>query len=151
MILTSPASTYRLTVLGYQYPDAGEPYDANWLSIQVDVASPEGQWSGTDACLLTYEAVRLADWLDGLAQGKPVPRALSFLEPVLLFRLVDVDDGTKVLRAHFGNIVHPAWREAGQGPNDLSVDFPASDALMLRTAAGELRQELRRFPQRGEQ
>jgi hypothetical protein len=179
MLLTSPDSTFRLTILGYQHPDAaGEPYDANWLSIHVEAAGPGGAWTGTDPCLLTYEVVRLADWLDAVAAGNvlpvgqpapppaaatrpagaarpqaaPAPRAISFLEPALLFRLVESPAGV-ALRVHFGNLVNPSWRslEGRQRPAnpDLSLDFPLETAN-LPAAAEALRQEVRRYPNRAE-
>jgi hypothetical protein len=156
MKLSAKDASFSLTILGYQYPDAaGEPYDANWLSIYVEAEGPDGVWTGTDACLLTYEAARLADWLAALAHGEAVPTAISFLEPALLFRLVNGARG-KTLRVHFGNLVNPSWRyseagldRAGASP-DLWLDFPLTEAD-IAGAAGDLRQQQRRYPNRAEQ
>jgi hypothetical protein len=154
MKLNSRSASFHLTILGYQYPDAaGEPYDANWLSIQVEAAGLDGAWTGTDPCLLTYEAVRLADWLGALAAGQETAPAISFLEPVLLFRLVETEQG-KALRVHFGNLINPSWRQldqpVGPGSNpDLWLDFSLAEAD-LAAASRELRQELRRYPDRAE-
>jgi len=153
MQLKSSDSSFQLTVLGYQHPDAaGEPYDANWLTIQVHAVGPDGAWTGTDSCLLTYEAVRLADWLEAVSAGKETARAISFLEPVLLFRLVSEED-RRVLRVHFGNLINPSWRnlEAHARPvnPDLWLDFPL-DEMDLASAARDLRQQLRRYPNRAE-
>lgn len=155
MRLTSTRTSFHIRVLGYQHPDAaGEPYDANWLSIQVEAAGPDGAWTGTDSCLLTYEAVRLAGWLEAVGEGRDAPRAISFLEPVLLFRLVE-PAGVKTLRVHFGNLINPSWRALDPDPAraaaspDLWLDFPLGETD-LRAAAAELRQELRRYPNRAE-
>ncbi len=155
MKLTSPDASFYLGILGYQYPDAaGEPYDANWLSIHVEASGPQGAWTGTDPCLLTYEAARLADWLEAVANGEEISPAISFLEPVLLFRLIDGDQG-KILRIHFGNLINPSWRQLNKKPEpganpDLSLDFPLSETN-LTTAASELHQQVKRFPNRAEQ
>lgn len=151
MRLKSAGTSFYLTILGYQHPDAaGEPYDANWLSIHVEAASPQGAWTGTDPCLLTYEAARLADWLEAVGTGKEAARAISFLEPVLLFRLLDAPDG-KVLRVHFGNMINPSWRVFDQpAPTanpDLWLDFPL-EQVDLAAAGRELRQDVRRYPSR---
>lgn len=153
MRLTAKHASFQLIVLGYQHPDAaGEPYDANWLTIQVNAASPEGAWTGTDSCLLTYEAARLADWLEAVSAGKEPARAISFLEPVLLFRLVSGDD-ERVLRVHFGNLINPSWRNletrSPEASPDLWLDFPLSE-VDLASAAHELRQQIRRYPSRAE-
>lgn len=155
MRLKARDAAFHMTILGYQHPDAaGEPYDANWLSIHVEAAAPGQAWTGTDPCLLTYEAARLADWLEQVGAGKEAPRAISFLEPVLLFRLVKDDSGRRVLRVHFGNLINPSWRmlerPAGKPANpDIWLDFPL-DEVDLQAAAAELRQELRRYPNRAE-
>jgi hypothetical protein len=155
MKLTAPDASFYLTILGYQYPDAaGEPYDANWLSIHVEASGPEGAWTGTDPCLLTYETARLADWLEAVASGEKADPAISFLEPVLLFRLVNTEQG-KTLRVHFGNLINPSWRQLN-GANhprsspDLWLDFPLVETD-LASAASNLRQQLRRYPDRAEQ
>jgi hypothetical protein len=155
MKLTAQDASFYLTILGYQYPDAaGEPYDANWLSIHVEASGPEGAWTGTDPCLLTYEATRLADWLEAVADGTNADPAISFLEPVLLFRLLENDQG-KTLRVHFGNLINPSWRQLSSshspGANpDLWLDFPLA-ATDLAGAAQSLRQQLKRYPDRAEQ
>lgn len=155
MRLTARNASFYLTILGYQHPDAaGEPYDANWLSIHIEAAGPDGAWTGTDPCLLTYEAVRLASWLDEVAAGRETPRAMSFLEPVLLFRLINTERG-RVLRIHFGNLINPSWRilkPAARGrvvSPDIWLDFPLAE-IDLAGAARDLRQELRRYPNRAE-
>jgi hypothetical protein len=163
MLLKSAVSSFKLTILGYEHPDAaGEPYDANWLAIQVDAAGPGGAWTGTDPCLLTYEVVRLSDWLDAVGAGKEPARAISFLEPVLLFRLIE-DERGRMLRVHFGNLINPSWKMLDQemvksktsnektNPTgqDLFLDFPLAETD-LRQAARELREEMRRFPDRAE-
>jgi hypothetical protein len=155
MKLKSPEASLYLTILGYQYPDAaGEPYDANWLSIHVEAAGPGGAWTGTDPCLLTYEAARLAAWMEAVAAGQKASPAISFLEPVLLFRLIDGEQG-RTLRVHFGNLINPSWRqlegtrEPGLNP-DLWLDFPLAE-VDLAAAARELLQQLKRYPDRAEQ
>jgi len=155
MKLISPDASFYLTILGYQYPDAaGEPFDANWLSIHVEAAGLDGAWTGTDPCLLTYEVVRLADWLESVANARIFSPAISFLEPVLLFRLVDSERG-RTLRIHFGNLINPSWRqldgtrEPGANP-DIWLDFPLSDTDLAQ-AARDLRQQMKRYPDRAEQ
>jgi hypothetical protein len=152
MELAVPGSFFRLTLLGYQYPDAeGEPYDANWLLVRVDAAGPQGAWSVADPCLLTREVAGLAGWLEGLQAGQADP-AISFLEPALLFRLVEREGGERFLRVHFGSLVHPAWSsEPGQPLQnpDLWLDFPLAE-LDLAAAAGALRDQLKKYPPRYE-
>ena len=153
MRLISSDSSFLLTVLGYQHPDAaGEPYDAHGLAIQINASGPGGVWTGTDPCLLTYEAARLADGLEAVGSNREAQRAISFLEPVLLFRLVQTEQG-RTLRVHFGNLVNPSWRQLEGKPAsaspDIWLDFPL-DETDLVAAARDLRQQIRRYPSRAE-
>jgi hypothetical protein len=153
MEIRVPGSFFHLELLGYKYPDAeGEPYDANWLLVRVDAVGPQGAWSVTDPCLLTYEATRLADWFTALANGERAAPALSFLEPGLLFRQIEREGAEKFLRIHFGSLVHPAWESdapaAGVNP-DLWLDFPLAE-INLTAAASSLRTQLQQYPRRWE-
>lgn len=153
MKLTTATATFHLTILGYQFPDAeGETYDANWLRIHIDVSGPAGDWSATDPALLTYEVAKLADWLEAQAAGTAKIPAISFLEPMLLFRIVEKSSvGEPALRVHFGGFVRPSWSAEGSaGQENLWLDFPLSQ-IDLAAAARELRVELKRYPQRAEQ
>jgi hypothetical protein len=146
-------SYFRMQLLGYMYPDAeGEPYDANWLLVRVDIAGPQGAWSVTDPCLLTHEVTRLADWLEMISKGGKSPPAISFLEPALLFRLVEREGAEKFLRIHFGSLVHPDWsgevHTARENP-DLWLDFPMEEAD-IELAVQELRAQSEKFPRRFE-
>ena len=43
-----------LDLLGYQFPKLlGEPYDSNWLRVQVRAVHPRGAWTSVDPTLLT--------------------------------------------------------------------------------------------------
>ncbi|NLG96567.1 MAG: hypothetical protein GX491_04320 [Chloroflexi bacterium] len=143
MKLTAGSSSFQLTILGYQFPDAeGEQYDANWLIVRVDVESPRGSWTATDPCLLTYEAAQLAEWIEKVAQGEPVQPGMKFLEPALLFRLTNEGN----LRIYFSSFLRPEWAQEGEAP---FLEFPVSQ-VDLAAAARDLRVQIRRYPQRAE-
>ena len=137
----------RLKVLGYQFPaDSTSDYDSNWLVIQVEVAHPSGSWTASGAALLTYEASELAEWLDKCAVGREADE-ISFIEPCLhcSFRL---EAEVSWLRVYFDLELRPRWAPVvGAGGDDLFVDLSVTPAG-LRTAAADLREQLRQFPQR---
>ena len=66
-LVGNDGSYFELKILGYQYTgaikSAYDEYDANWLSIQINVKTPKGSWNATDPCLLTDEVKALAEWL----------------------------------------------------------------------------------------
>nr|WP_256679446.1 hypothetical protein [Pseudomonas sp. Fl4BN1] len=51
----TPALRVELDILGYQFPDSRERWDANWLRIQGRIEHPQGAWSFEDACLTAFE------------------------------------------------------------------------------------------------
>jgi hypothetical protein len=69
-LTSSDGTNFNLTIVGYQFPHlAAEPYDSNWLKIQIDVDGAQGRWRTADPALLTYEVAELADWLVRVASG----------------------------------------------------------------------------------
>ena len=52
-----------LQIVGYQFPEVSEDYDANWLNISFEIRTPEFQWQICNPCLLTWDVLRLVSWL----------------------------------------------------------------------------------------
>jgi len=133
-----------LTILGYQFPDSDDYFDANWLVVRADVRNDDGSWSATSPCLLTSNVAELASWLEA-----PVGE-LEFMEPNLAFECLALDDDTADLRVWFELEFRPEWAEnrvAGQ--RDLSANLTVSRAELADAAAG-LRRQLAAYPPRGE-
>ncbi len=145
---TADGQSLELRILGYEFPELEtEEDDSNWLIVEGKIAHPRGGWKFRDPCLLTYEASRLADWLDSLARGTPSSEEVSFIEPNLSFRSLESPAGAR-LRAYFELEARPSW-----APSDVVeweqcwIDFPVSE-LELRRAAASLRDQLKNYPQR---
>jgi hypothetical protein len=147
MIWKTDEAFFRLTLQGYQNADPqGDPLDDNWLRVRVDAAGPQGAWSVVDPCLLTNEVYQLIDWLaDGGDASRP---AISFLEPMLLFRRVEVDGQPEIV-VHFGGLVYPNWgpQEIPVAREALSMVFPVSK-LDLASAIRDLKEQMKKFPVR---
>src|SRR5262249_37710196 len=124
------------------------PGNSNWLMIAGEVVHPKDSWQFKAPCLLTYEAERLASWIDLVAQGEPHRTSCSFVEPNLEFRTVDSVQGP-VLRVYFRLEARPEWarRQPRRDGDELWVEFPLEE-LDLRSIARQWREELRPYPQR---
>ena len=150
MRLEGPSDTIQLELLGYQFPDLDDWWDANWLIVAVDAQCQGRHWRAENAALLTIDVAELADWLERAASGKDVPEELGFMEPCLTFTL---DRSAAEAQALYLDVAHelsPPWLEEddrfGSGVRlQLSVD-----PVMLLDAAASLRRQLKSFPQRGE-
>jgi len=138
---------FEMRILQYQFPHKEtEDYDSNWLIIAGDVIHPRGSWHFSDPCLLTYEAERLASWMDAVSGGKALPATCSFIEPNLEFRAIF--GAQPVLRVYFRLEARPKWASNKFAEKeDIWVEFPL-DELDLRSTAREWRGELSAYPQR---
>ena len=137
-----------LRILGYQFPHLEtEEYDSNWLVVAGKVTHSRGSWQFTNPCLLTYEAERLASWMDRIADANLPCDTCGFIEPNLEFRaLLSID--RPVLRVYFDLEARPSWASSVcAGTEDLWVEFPIEE-LDLKSATRQWRTELTTYPQR---
>jgi len=129
-----------LRVDGYQHGTADNDFDANWLTLSVDVTSNERSWSASAPALSTWEARELVLWLRSVALGTDEGRGFSGLEGMLQFEAIDLD-GAPMLTAVF-------WR--GLAPETVKdAEVPVSFAVppeQIARFADELLAELEPFP-----
>jgi hypothetical protein len=144
MVLTGSDSWFRLNVAGYQFPGiSNDEWDSNWLIIDGAVRLDGREWRFKEPCLTTFEALRLASWLEGCAQGKTAELECSFTEPNLQFDLIEAH----TLRISFALEAKPPW----VSPDDYSTryGFNCPVGAEVLKAASDLRSQLARFPVRG--
>jgi hypothetical protein len=145
-LASSDGQTFEMRVLGYQFPTGRvEDWRTDWLTIAGEVMHPKGSWQFKAPCLLTYEAERLASWIDLVAEGEPLPTSCSFLEPNLEFRAVGSVQ-QPVLRVYFRLEARPEWarRNPAWHGDKIWVEFPLGE-LDLRSIARQWR-ECRHIP-----
>jgi len=146
MKLINQEISFALRIAGYQFPHlANEPYDSNWLIIELNVTTSQGSWAVSDPCLLTQEVSELANWLDKIAANDLNDRQCSFLEPVLEFRLTEHNQEESLEVLFHNNVLPPSITKS----NSYSIFFPLSD-VNLSSAANDLRKQLTKYPQRTE-
>lgn len=141
MKLTDFATTFQLTVERYQFPNATEYWDANWLLMRGAVAHPDGGWNFLDACMTTFELEKLARWFDSLAASSPNNARCIFTEPNLCFELVA--DPVPAIALEFSLESAPAWLDRAPV---LRFPLVENDPSLV---ASTLRADLARFPPRG--
>ncbi|MDQ6928781.1 MAG: hypothetical protein M3159_09010 [Actinomycetota bacterium] len=137
-----------LTPVDYQFPEnKTDPWDSNQLLVNVRVASRQGTWEVSDPCLTTWEAKSLATWLlrataVGTARGRS-----TFSEPNVTMTASRAGvAGWFELTAELELEERPPWARDGGA---LRVELAVTEE-QLRSAAKELRAELSRYPQRGD-
>src|SRR5262245_27761306 len=119
MHLSAPdGQSIELRIVGYQFPDS------NWLTVEGSVCHPSGNWSFRRSCLLTYEVLPLADWLEAIGTGTQERPSVLLTEPNLYFQLWEGGEGV-ALRVYFELECRPAWAaRKSAGELDLWVEFP---------------------------
>jgi hypothetical protein len=140
-----------LAIVGYQFPDeARDPWDSNWLLVNVRVLAPEGSWEVVDPCLTTWEAKGLVAWLVHAAARDPSSVPMTFAEPNLT--IVARSRTSAPLRVHVRACLalelRPPWVHSAAGSDNLCVDLDVDRGELARAAASLLA-DLVRFPQRG--
>jgi hypothetical protein len=146
MQLAADDMRFELEVVDYEYPDrTSDDYDSNWLIVEGTVRHPRGNWWFREPILLTYELIRLADWLDAVAVATEPEPWCGFIEPNLSFALSGTG-AARTVQVTFTAEARPPWARSDE---DVRVEFPVAGSD-LRAAAASLRRQLRQFPQRAE-
>lgn len=84
MLLKNEESSLRLDVVGYEFPQGGDPGsdDANWLVLRCTWIREDGSVvKDTNSCLLTYELRDMAAGLKVLNAGIRDQYASDFVDP----------------------------------------------------------------------
>lgn len=141
MTLRSGEHSVRLRVEKYQFAEATNEHDANWLVVGGEIRLGARRWRFSDPCLLTWELESLLAFLRLAADDPSTPRTITFLEPLLAFTW----NGFGELRVALGRDAKPKELRVDEEP--IYVDVPCSPDD-LRRIGGELELECRRFPRR---
>ena len=110
-------ASLRLDVLGYQFPDIEDGWDADWLMIRMAARDGQREWHVEDPALTTVEARELVAWLrrvaarESHAPARQPSRAawaeaygppsnlgrFEALEPKIGFRAHDLEDAIELV------------------------------------------------------
>lgn len=143
-----------VTIAGYQFPaQEHDPWDSNALLVSVRVRAPEGSWEVVDPCLTTWEGAQLTRWLAAVARRADLlaGRPLTLNEPNLTITATPQrgEAHRVAVRACFALERRPPWLKSAAGSANLCVELDV-DRAQLDRASSDLRDDLARFPQRGD-
>lgn len=88
MLIKNDISYFYVSIKNYEYPDmirkeGDDPFDANWLFIEIKYFNGIKEYSYCDCCFLTFEWNEIINELEKIKQGKSVEYISDFLEPYL--------------------------------------------------------------------
>ena len=85
MYIRSRDSSFKLEVLGYEFPDSVDNDDLNWLTVKVECLDAGKKWGVSGCYLRTIELVELLEWLSCISEGEHCNNRLSFTEHEIAF------------------------------------------------------------------
>lgn len=139
--------TIGLEIASYEFPEATEIIDANWLNISLNVKCKFGNWNTVYPSLTTWDIENLTNWFDKLSKDtQPERTSMYFTEPNLSFDLLnEFNADKKMIRINFDLEFRP--------PNVSLIDFDVeyfvdihADNVTLKNIARELTKELGKYP-----
>ena len=153
-LISTTGDELRLSIQGYQYPDAAQPAKRySWHMISGSAHTADQSWTFRYPALTCDESPRLARWLRRAADWLQHPNLtrrpdrLDFTEPTPAFDVVETSYGkpaiTVTLDLEFRSPSHNQQRAACATPKVLTLTAaPAA----VRAAASDWDSEFRAYP-----
>lgn len=142
---------FELNVLGYQFVEFDNYYDANWLNIQVKAADDVSEWQAQDSCLLSYELPELREWFSNILKTDgSEDLTIDFMERELAFRY---DGNERTLSVILNFNLHPKGENyiyGEDGDSEYVVDLLITHK-QLKGLITDLDTMTKNFPVRGEE
>lgn len=138
---------FSLEIVNYEFPNATDVFDSNWLLIKTSIKTKDNIWTVTDPCLETYDIEDIIEWFSTLIQvNEPEEYLLVFTEPNINFRLNSI----KKLTIDFDVLLtHECTPPFSPDPNEyiLNMEVSKNEASLW---INDLIRQLRKFPVRNQ-
>ncbi|RUM33321.1 MAG: hypothetical protein DSY50_08410 [Desulfobulbus sp.] len=86
MYLHNNSTHFLLKVEGYEYENALEEDDANWLTVSIIAGdASNSSWRARNSCLRTFELVNLREWIQSILKFPLESTSIAFTENELSF------------------------------------------------------------------
>ena len=144
MKLSNRKSKLEISILGYEFPNSMDKFDANWLRVGITADDDAMTWTAVDSCLRTFELVELLSWFESISSGASNVKDLNFTEQELGFGFTEEHE--LLVRLDFG--FHPTGEK---------YDYDADKEVILRFKLAELNlsgvvdsllKSIKQFPER---
>jgi hypothetical protein len=168
VILSADETKIALNIIGYQYPNLeNEPWDSDWLIVELNLNLPVGKWTRFEPCLTTFEVAGFIGWLEEVHnkfevfekwRSGRIQSQISFTEPNLEFQVHSnhfrfQQDPNVYFRICLGTEFLPPFKDQLKpylNPEDIDnvyLDFRITSAQILEIIES-LRSQLEQFPVR---
>jgi hypothetical protein len=150
MELRGPNSdSFELRVIGYHSAQSVEDArEANRLRVYTRANFDGHAWTVIHPILQTWEILELADWLEAISAATPQKHEMKFLEPNFWLEVQRWSEVRVRFRVYFEREHRPVWLETSGTPGEVFAELECTPEE-LKEWAGDLRQQIEKFPLRG--
>lgn len=137
-----------IKILGYEFPNGKDDWDANWLNIEISILNySEGiDYKSQDPCILTFELVELREWINSLILNTQNKSELRFMEPNMSFSFIN--DYLEVsFRYNFNPLIHYGLTSKEELDQTYLINFSKED-IDFKKLLIDIDSALDKFPQK---
>lgn len=141
-LYASGSKLIELRIMGYEFPNETEYYDANWLNLKIKVESEKVKYEEIAPCVLTWDIEDLIRGMSTLLKKRKAVYHTNFMEPYLSMEF----------EAH-DKIVEVKFRHQIEGGPDFLETYESSFSIPKREFGEVIRQikeEYEKYPKRAE-
>ena len=127
----------------------------DWIIIEGDMATSQGDWTFRDSSLLAVEWLKLGEWLTDVAvfkvraTGPDEDPTLTFQEPSLAFSVATWAGHAVNLRVHLTHLAAPPWQDIEDKLNTWAFFVELAVRVEdLNIAVADLNRAAKAFPPR---
>ncbi|MCM1363729.1 MAG: hypothetical protein NC122_03090 [Faecalibacterium sp.] len=140
MLISNNHSSVDFSVLGYQFAETANFYDANWLNVKLVYTSKTGTAEYIDPCILTTELSDTVCHIEKLLTGETSGFISCYTEPNLIIEIKTETDSYN-FRLHFNGY-------SAEGEHKVIDVSETIDTVKLLDINNEFKGYLSKFPQR---
>ncbi|QQN81401.1 WapI family immunity protein [Bacillus toyonensis] len=130
-----------LEVVRYQFKDAKEECDRNWLIVKAKLSEGNKVFETMDPLLQTFDLQHMKKWFQSLPN--PTYTELDFIEPNIAFELMGKNEGEFQIVVRLSQELTPSWcKEEGY---EFSISITHEDREKIIRFIEE---QQRNFPKR---
>ncbi|PEQ41070.1 PadR family transcriptional regulator [Bacillus cereus] len=130
-----------LEVVNYQYKDAIDECDRNWLRVKAKLSEENKVFETMDPFLQTYDLQYMIKWFEFLPN--PTYNELDFIEPNLAFEFMGEKEGKFHIAIRLSLELKPAWCKEEE--YEFSIGITQDDRENIIRSIEE---QQRKFPKR---
>ena len=100
MRIQDNSNVFKLEVVGYEFPEAKDIDDGNWLNIRLEISNSDKIWRLVEPILQTFELKELSKWLIS------TENEIEFLEPTISFHKKHLSEKKILVQIFFSDEYH---------------------------------------------